>query len=110
MAVRNLSGQVLRFVDSNDQVIATLQPEATVVSLEAPDTIGSISGVKTRVIHCASPQNLPAAVGGTYILVAKGLLKPAYDRGLARADVFEPEDEVLVNEEVCYRAARRYAD
>jgi hypothetical protein len=108
--IRNMTGAVLRFVDANDQVIQTLQPDPVTVDAYGGETIGSFLGVKTRTIRLATFAGLPAQVAGTVIVVKPGLTQTMLERGLARADVWEPEDPVLVNEEICYRAARRYID
>jgi hypothetical protein len=108
--IRNMTGQTLRFVDANDAVVKTISPDAVTVQLVDADTTTTLQGVLLRTLKPAAFVGLPAAVAGTFLLVAPGIALALYERGRGRTDVYEPEGPIQVNEELCYRGARHYVD
>lgn len=108
--IKNMAGEVLRFVDAQGAVSVTLQPDATTVVLQDVETIAQFQGVPLRTIKPTAFVGLPAAVAGTAIVVRPGIARKLWERGKGRTDVYEPEDPVEVDGAVCYRGARRYID
>lgn len=108
--IKNLTGETIRFVDANDSVVKTIEPDAIVVTLADLETTTTLQGILIRTLKPFAFVNLPAVVAGTFLIVRPGIARALHNRFKNRTDVYEPEDPIYVGGELCYRAVRHYVD
>lgn len=110
MALVNMTGKVLRFVDAAGQIVKTIQSSEIVVRLDDVDNVTVVSEVRRRTLKPAVFKNLPASVEGDQLVVCEGIACALWERIKGRTDVWEVEEPIEVDGKMCYRGIRRYID